>query len=250
MADTDTQRGFWRPGTVAAGVILLLVVLAGVVLVIVHTGRGGGGKASTAPRPPAVTTPSSTAMSASPTAAGSGCSVPAGSQAVPDVTPPGISWNLYQTVALPSSTTAGPTKVAGDVARCYAHSPLGALLAASQIQYRYLIAPDWKSVLAAQVVDNPGRAAYSKVRAANGNPGGNQPGDYDQLAGFKFVTYSPTQAVIEFVLKSSAGAMQAGTTTVNYVGGDWKLQLQPDGSDSPTLLPVASLVGYSVWAGV
>lgn len=64
------------------------------------------------------------------------------------------------------------------------------------------------------------------------------------------MTYSHTQAVIEFVLKSSAGAMQAGTTTVNYVDGDWQLQLQPDGSDSPTLLPVASLVGYSVWAGV
>lgn len=249
MADVDTEPGFWRPGTVAAGVVLLLVVLAGVVLVVVHTGGHSNGAQAPAPGNPAAV---STAASPTSTggSSGAGCSVPAGSQTVPEVTPQGITWNLYQTVALPTSSTAGPTVVAGDVARCYAHSPLGALLAASQIGSRYLLAPDWRPVLMAQVVDNAGRAAFIAAREKTTNPGGNQPGDYNQFAGFKFVTYNSSTAVIEFVTTSASGAMQATTTTVDYVDGDWKLVLQPDGGTSPNALPVTSLVGFSIWAGV
>lgn len=246
------EPGFWRPGTITAAVVLLLVVLAGGGLIVAHLNGG------TNPHPAAGSKPAGLppvaggghTSSPPPAAGGSGCSVPAGSQTVPAVTPQGISWNLYQTVALPTSSTAGPARIEGDVARCYAHSPLGALLAASQIQARYLLAPDWKSVLAAQVVDNPGRATFAAAREKITNTGGNQPGDYNQLAGFKFVTYSPTVAVIEFATKSSTDAMQATTTTVDYVDGDWKLELQHDGGTSPNALPVTSLVGFSIWAGV
>ncbi|MDQ6740765.1 MAG: hypothetical protein M3021_10505 [Actinomycetota bacterium] len=161
-----------------------------------------------------------------------------------------MNWQLYQTVALPYSTSYGPQHIEGDVARCYSHDPVGALFAASQIGARYLIAPNWQAVVSRQVVDNAGRTKFSSLRQAAGNPGGNQPGDYQQLSGFKFVTYSPSAAVVELVSKSSTGVMQATDATVEWIGDDWKLQLQLDGSESPSALPVSSLVGYSPWSGV
>jgi len=248
----EPHSGFWRPTTIGAGVVLLIVLL---LLGFVFFGNGNGKSGhSAASQPSSAPNASSTAGGARSTTTArttsSRCSLTAGNQAIPEVTPQGITWKLYQTVALPYSATAGPQIVNGDIARCYAHSPLGALIAASQIQARYLIAPDWRAVVAEQVMPGPGRSVYVTNRAKAGNPGGNQPGDYNQLAGFKFVTYSPAVAVIEFVSQATGGAMQAITATVDWSGGDWKLRLQPDGGESPNALPVTSLVGFSTWSGV
>lgn len=251
MEYQSEERGFWGPGTIAAGIILLLVIVAGGALVVLRTtsgkspssqrsvsqspGSGGGGRPSSA---------------SSVGSRGNGCSLPSGNQTVPQATPTGVTWQLYQTVAVPYSTTYGPQHINGDVARCYAHDPTGALIAASQIGARYLLAPNWRAVVNQQLVANAGRTKFIENRQAVGNPGGNQPGDYNQLSGFKFVTYSPSTAVIELVTQSSAGVMQATTATVVWVAGDWKLELQPDGGGSPSAFPVASLVGFTPWAGV
>ena len=175
-----------------------------------------------------------------------------GSQAVPQYAPQGVTWQLYQTVALPYSKTAGPMAVDGGVARCYAHDPLGALLAATEIPYRYLISPDWRQVVALEVMPGKGREAYTAERSKVANRGGNSQvsSNNNQLAGFKFVTYSPAIAVIEMASKNGQGALQAGPVTVVWSGGDWKLQLQPDGSSSPQQLPISSLVGFAAWGGV
>jgi hypothetical protein len=249
----EPRRSFWGRGTIAAGMLLLIVLLLLAYIVFDrngsnHTGTPTPSTASTATTGSADTdsTPSTTTGQTKPTS----CNLPDSDQSIPEVTPQGITWNLYQTVALPSSSTAGPEIVDGDIARCYAHTPLGALLAASQIPYRYLIAPNWRAVDLEQVMPGVGRDKFMAERAAADTNGGNQPGDYNQLAGFKFVTYSPAVAVIEMASKSDSGAMQAGAVTVDWSSGDWKLQLQPDGSSSPQELPITSLVGFSIWSGV
>lgn len=248
----DDHHGFWRPSTIAAGIILLLILLvAGLVIAIKVSGGHRHADTTPSPSPTVSSAPGSTSPGTARTSStGQTCNLPAGSQTVPDATPLGITWKIYQTVALPFSSKYGPEYVDGGVARCYAHNPTGALIAASQIPYRYLIAPDWRQVVNQQVVDNSGRSVYITNRAAASNQGGNQPGDYNQLAGFKFVDYSQSQAVIEFVSQSAQGVMQATTTTVDWVGGDWQLDLQPDGGPSPNALPVTSINGFSQWAGV
>ena len=249
----EPRRSFWGRGTIAAGVLLLIVLL---LLAYIVFGRNGSNHTSTpTPSSASTTTPGSPNTGSTPsTTAGqtkpTSCNLPDSDQTIPEVTPQGITWSLYQTVALPSSSTAGPEIVDGDIARCYAHTPTGALIAASQLSARYLIAPNWRAVVDQQVVPGVGRTTYIAERAQVSNQGGNQPGDYDQYAGFKFVTYSPAVAVIEFVARSDSGSMQATTSTVDWLSGDWKLQLQPNGSDSPNVLPVTSLVGYSTWSGV
>ena len=42
---------------------------------------------------------------------------------------------------------------------------------------------------------------------------------------------------------------QVTTTTVKWVHGDWRLELQPDGGPSPTAQTVPDLDGFVVWGG-
>jgi len=159
---------------------------------------------------------------------------------VEDQAPTGVQWRLYQGVALPFSRANGPGTVNGDVAAGYAHNPEGALLAATQIGVRYLVAPDWQAVTAASVAPGPGRASL-------GTP---TPGTYLQIAGYQFVTYTPQTAVVQLVSQASSGAYQVVTNTVAWSGGDWKLVLQANGSSSPTAQVVSSVAGFIVWGGV
>jgi hypothetical protein len=241
----EPHSGFWGRGTITAGIVVLIILL---LLGWVLWGRSNGTNASP-PRPSmSATQGSSTKGNGSGGTGGTtSCNLPAGDQTVPEATPQGINWQLYQTVAVPSSTADGPTVIDGDVARCYAHNPVGALLAESQISTRYLLAPDWQAVVNQQVVPNAGRAVYETNRAKVSTSAG---GTYNQLAGFKYVTYSPAVATIEIVTRSDSGVMQATTGTVEWLDGDWKLELQPNGGGSPNALPVSSLVGFSTWAGV
>jgi hypothetical protein len=247
MRPDGTGRSFWDRRTVSAGVVLALVVGLLIWLLVTRVGGTHHVVAPTTLRSPASSVATTVKHT---TSSGSACHVPTGSQAVPQYTPQGITWQLYQTVALPYSNTAGPMIVDGGVARCYAHDPLGALLAASQIPYRYLISPDWRQVVQLQVTPGKGRQVYVAERSKVTNASGNQPGEYNQLAGFKFVTYSPAVAVVEIVTKNGNGGLQAGPDTVEWSDGDWKLQLQPDGSSSAQELPVTSLVGFATWSGV
>ena len=256
----DEGRSPWtRPAFILSGAFLVVVVLLGLWLVASsgHGHRSGTGKAA-APtstgatsrtRPGAART---SVPTTAPRATASGCHLPAGSQDVLSVAPAGITWQLWQGIALPYSKTAGPELVQGDVARCYAHSPLGALLAAVQISYRFTVSSDWQPIVYEQVMSGPGRNALirmEKAAAKQPNPP-SPPGTYTQVAGFSFVTYTPEVAVIDIVSRSDNGVMQVGTYTVQWSNDDWKLMLQPDGSFTPPVQPVSSLVGYVEWGGV
>jgi hypothetical protein len=236
-----------RAWTTTAVVIVALIVLAAAVVVFATRDPDK--------RPPAAAPPSSRSAgpsSAGPSSAGTpGSPPPALDQTVPVSAPKGITWVLFQGVALPSSRAAGPTRVAGPVYAGYAHTPVGALIASAQIGARHLIAPgnDWRQVVAQQIVPTVGREAFITARAAVTTTDV-APGTYGQLAGFRFVTYSPDTAVIQFVTRFRNGNLQVSTTTVRWVNGDWKQVLQLDGSESPTVQHVSSLAGFVPWGGV
>jgi hypothetical protein len=44
--------------------------------------------------------------------------------------------------------------------------------------------------------------------------------------------------------------MSVVTETVRWVDGDWKLELQPDGSTTPSRQSVTSVAGFIPWGGV
>ncbi|MFF5265398.1 hypothetical protein ACFY4C_41500 [Actinomadura viridis] len=218
------------------GFLLAVVVLGAVVLVVTSREDSASGIG-----PPPAAPPS--------TATASGCRPTDTRHDIPAAAPPDLRWTLYKTVALPYSASAGPFVVDSEVARCYAHAPLGALVAGPQIWWRAGASPGWRKVLAHQLTGTAAaRNAY--VSQCTGKCGKDIPaGTYGQFAGFKFIAYTPSTAVIEIVGRLPSGRMNAFPLTLVWEG-DWKLQLQPDGISAGTARSITSLDGYVRWGGV
>jgi hypothetical protein len=245
-ADTGPadQQGRPRPGSVLAGAVAALI-LAGAGSVALFGGS------SSPPAAPA------TAGPAAPPATPSGAEPARPAELVnadgaePLLTAPPVTWQLFSGVALPYSPTAGPRSVDGPVYAGYQRSQAGALIAAAQLGTRYLLTPGdgWREVAERQVLPGVGRDVFVAARAQVDDldvP----PGTYGQLAGFRIVTFTPDVAVISFASRFSlTGQLQATTTTVKWTGGDWRLELQPDGGPSPTAQTVPDLDGFVVWGG-
>ena len=173
-------------------------------------------------------------------------------QSVPDSPPPGVTWQIIDTVALPFSAGAGPASVADGIPSGFAHTPTGALVAMVQIDFRHLIEPNFVAVTQADVANTPGRAKFFHLVEADRltNPPNPEPGTYLQLAGFQFVRYTTSTAVIQLLTARPDGSYQVSTLSVAWDGNDWQLVLQADGTDSPNQQIVSSPVGFVLWGGV
>ena len=225
----------------AGGVAVLLLLGAGA-----WTLRAGSGAAMTSPAPKASSIPALAPIHPTPGAAAS----PGVGGSDPLLRAPQVNWQLFSGVALPYSPTAGPLKHDGPVFSGFERSQAGALIAAAQLATRYLLTPGsgWRDVVARQVLPGTGRDAYLRVRAQV--EVNDPPGTYGQLAGFRIVAYTGDVAVIQQVSRFSyTGRLQVTTATVEWVGGDWRLELQPDGGSSPTAQAVPNLDGFVMWGG-
>src|SRR5437016_12522917 len=124
--ETENRGSPWtRPGfMLAGGFAALMVMLLVAVLVFTSGGNNGGnGQAQPNPTPPISTTQPSGV-------------VDDGQTSIPETPPADVTWQLYHTVALPVSRSAGPRVVTDSTAAHYAHTPTGALIAAAQITFR------------------------------------------------------------------------------------------------------------------
>jgi hypothetical protein len=218
---------------VAAGAFLAVIVVIALLVFL-----RGGDKATSTPAPGPAPGPSAPNP------------VPADT-AVP-TSPPPARWDLYRTVALPYSESAGPAVVNGPVASGFAHTPTGALLATVHAGYRKSLAlnSELPTVTTSMIQPGPGRDAYVQLRQQYPVTAPPAPGEATQLAGFRFVTYTLDTAVIQLVSRNVNGAFQMTTSTVAWDGSDWKLVLQANGADSPTAQRVPSLDGFVVWGGI
>ncbi|WP_030185957.1 hypothetical protein [Streptomyces sp. NRRL S-813] len=252
MADSGTRpasnepRSPWlRPGFVLAAAFLGFVAVIGAVIAVTSRTSGSNGGSTTTETTDARTADPSATMSANDSDA---CPELADQrQDVPTSAPKGVTWSLYDGVALPSSKESGPAVVGKDLARCYARTPVGALLATSQISVRYLAADDWLKVTRTQTVGK-GRDAYIAGRTkAHKTVPPEEGAAHGQIAGFRFVTYNDTTAVIETVWRFPDGRMQAATTTALWHDADWRLEYPAEPADP---VPVGSLAGYTEWGGM
>ncbi|MBO2455271.1 hypothetical protein J4573_49885 [Actinomadura barringtoniae] len=213
------------------------------VVVLGAAGCSGGGPEKTAT---ATTQPAPVAAAS---AAASSCHPNDPHQDLPRTAPRQVWWQRFKGVAVPFSPAVGPMQVKGDTARCYAHSPRGALIAAVQISVRLDRSTEWRGILEQQVVAGEGKTAYARARAS-------QPlvadGDAAQIAGFRIVSYTPDTAVVGTVSRDPARGTRtthtARTTTVKW-DGDWKLAPTTHGSTGSTPQVVKSLSAYVFWGG-
>jgi hypothetical protein len=202
------------------------------------------------------------AKSASPGAAVG--SVSQGQFPVPRVNLAGLRWYDFYGVELPFSAAAGPRAMSGGVAGGFAHTPLGALLAAVNIGVRanaqwgpriftavirgQVTGPDAATLLANC------QAAYDQASQSEGIAVGQPLGNVDVAEqAFRWVAYTPAAAIVDLV---SAGPASQGTTVrastqigLTWAGGDWKVIAPPGGDWGNSAAELASLTGYTLFPG-
>ena len=212
-------------------------------------------------RPPASRSPAATAPASPAGAAGPGSLV---QPQVPRVSLASVRWSGFYGVELPVSAQAGPYDTSGGMAAGFAHSPLGALLAAVNIGVRanaqwgpriftavirgQVTGPDAAALLAGC------QAAYDQAAQSAGVTGGQPLGTVDVTEqAFRWITYTPAAAILDLV---SAGPGSNGATVrasvqmdVVWDGGDWKVVAPPGGDWGNSAAELSSLAGYTVFPG-
>jgi hypothetical protein len=233
-----------------AAAVAAILVCAGLTFAL--TGR------PPAPRNPAVT---ATALASPAGTAGPGNQ---DQPQVPRVNLASVRWSSFYGVELPVSAQAGPFGTSGGIAAGFAHTPLGALLAAVNIGVRanaqwgprifgavirgQVTGPDAAALLAGC------QAAYDQT-AQSGQVAGGQPLGTVHVTeqAFRWITYTPAAAILDLV---SAGPGDGGATVrasvqmeVVWDGGDWKVVAPPGGDWGNSAAELSSLAGYTDFPG-
>lgn len=200
--------------------------------------------------PPSTSTPSTSgpATAAGPTppstSSASSCPQGAATDKIPSSAPAGVKWALEQGVALPESS-AGPHARTGDVRQCFEHSPTGALLAAATYAASTQL-PSREQLVALRVSPGPEKDAALRAVKSMGTVAAESNG---QIAAFRILSYSQSQAVVSVVLKKDAGRFAVVTYPMLWTAGDWLINGAPEGG-MPPAQPATDISGYIAWAGV
>jgi hypothetical protein len=206
----------------------------------------------------------SSAPASAPASAVTGASSGGQDQQAPTVNLAGLRWSDFYGVELPVSVQAGPRETSGGVAAGFAHSPLGALLAAVNIGVR--ANAQWgprilTTVIRRQVTGPDAAALLANCEAAYGQASqsrhvtdGQPLGTVDVTEeGFRWVAYTPAAAILDLVSAGpgSQGSTVRASTQVEAVwdGGDWKLVAPPGGDWGSAATGLSSLSGYTVFPG-
>ncbi len=250
------------PAWIGSAVLLGLVAVA-LVIVLINAATSPKPATPAAASPPGATPgagPSAGVATApggapAPTNAGqegrpAGCSTTGSDQTIPTSPPTGVTWSLASGVAVPSSAADGPKlRAPGGVGYCYSRTPLGAVLAASNLGMGTGPLQDiLKSSLEHSAVPNEyAQAATDPTSGGGGAP----PGDI-QLAGFRIITYSLEQASIalSYRVAGNTDSYSQLTFAMQWYEGDWRDVPQPGPSSAVTNGTVPTLAGSVPWAGV
>lgn len=237
-----TERGF-----ILSGALLGIGVLCGTLAVFTASGDEPEDAADPAAAGPAVAAPQlppAERCPAPPTPAAGAANSP----------PPDVSWTPYRGVFVPVSDASGPLAAHGDVARCFSHSPSGALLAAVHISARYAFAPDWRAIAEYQIVADPARnsAVERRAKAEQANGGARQglldPQKVRQVEGYQIVSYADEAATVRILTATpSGGPLMSSMYAMVWTDGDWKLQMQPSGSTSVSTQELPQAPEFTVW---
>ena len=209
-------------------------------------------------RPPASRAPATAATAPASPAGTAG----QGQPQVPRVSLASVRWRGFYGVELPVSAQAGPYGTRGGTAAGFAHTPLGALLAAVNIGVRanaqwgprifgavirgQVTGPDAAALLAGC------QAAYDQA-AQSGHIVGGQPLGTVHVTeqAFRWITYTPAAAILDLI---SAGPGSNGATVrasvqmeVVWDGGAWKVVAPPGGDWGNSAAELSSLAGYTAF---
>ncbi len=268
---TDDERWFggrrWT-GYFAVGFAVVLLLCVGILVLVRNGNPSASGQAVAAPSTAATsatlastgaasaTTPPSTGPSTnSPMSTATATAAVSSDVALPTAAPTGTTWQLVAGQALPSEQGVGPAHVQGYTASGYAHTPLGALYAAVNDFYRVPIAvtadADWQTPLKVMVVPGPGVNVLAALRKSlDPRPMGPEGAGINQLAAFKYVSFTASDAVIQLVVIDKNSSYHVATVPMRWSSNDWRVVMTSDGTIGGADTTVDSLSGYVTWQGV
>ena len=232
------DRPFWQQrGWQFSAFFLALVVCAGVVTLV----SGGPDADDRAGR--AAAGPLSSGVGPDGSRPG-GCRSDDSDQEPPAGPPKDVTWQPLNGGKVPLSASAGPLLTSGPLLWCFAHTPMGAVMAANVIP-RQMSGSDWETVTEQQVVPGVSREIFVAMRSSDRGA----PPQYvsRSLAGFMLMTYSPDEATVRLLIKDTASAYGVADYTVAWDGGDWKVRPLSDGNLHTPVKPVAANGGFVMW---
>lgn len=161
---------------------------------------------------------------------------------------PKATWRLAGAIAAPHVEGAGPGKVDADgFGWCHARTPTGAVVAAVEVLPFTATNELRIKSLEKSAAPGPGRdAALKEQRSGAGEEVPS--GESIQIAGFRVVSYSDTEAIVD-VAAESDGRYFSQTVSLRWVGGDWKYRLSDTGDFTSRVREVPNLSSYVEWSG-
>ena len=174
-----------------------------------------------------------------------GCRTDDSADAKPTASPDDIEWRQVGVARVPVSPSAGPIRSDGPLMWCFAHTPMGAVMAAHIIP-THMSGSDWRSVTQQQVVAGPGRDIFVAQRSTvpQTAQNGSAVGSY---AGFALASYSPDAAKVQLLIKNGSGGYGSTFVAVKWDGGDWKVQPKSNGSLYTSMTTVMGNAGFIMW---
>ena len=247
--DNDQPGSPWSSTRVQfSALFVLMLFVVGIAIAIFHHGSSAKNAPTNDAKGGAQTSLAGTTTSAA--ANPEGCSLPTGSQEAPSTLPPaGVTWNVVGSMNVPQSGSLGPQRTKDGLRVCFAHSPSGALLAAMNYYAEGTSSTVTGRQLAEQLMVNvpkallaqSGNGASGELEQAAGGP--------VQIAGYKFDSYSPSQATYDVVIQGPQGALESITTTMIWTGQDWRYSWPTGGDPSMEVLQERTLTApYVVWS--
>jgi len=231
--ETAGERSPWsRPSVLLSGAFLLALVLFGVIVTVIGADSGRGPAhtpttRTTAARPAAPSTPVSTGA----------CSLSAGAQTVPTTSPPPARWATVGSMQVPQNPTMyGPERSHGPWQTCFAHNPSGALLAAMNLWAEGTAVPPGE--LFARLAVGAPKDLGSNEQLDSGGP--------IQFAGYRYDSYTRSDAQVAIVFQGPEGKLLAVVTSMVWRDGDWKYLFPAAGT--PAMQVISDLTGYVPWS--
>ncbi|MET8180106.1 hypothetical protein [Streptomyces sp. NPDC005336] len=233
------QRGW----LISAGFLLAMLGLAGVAAL---SDVGDSGKSSDTQHsasPSAIPSKSSESRSGSKRPAG--CRTDDSDQDKPTKPPADMRWKNIGSETVPTSPTAGPLKYNEPIWSCFAHTPMGAVMAVHSI-IQHIPYAGWRELAEEQMAAGEGRDAFLRKRAKEEDRPLSAPSQGSQYAGFSVLAYSKKQASIVILMKFSEVYFTL-PVDAKWQDGDWQLVLRKDGSYSPDPTMVNGTNGFVMW---
>ncbi|MGW1505620.1 hypothetical protein ACWDGI_43175 [Streptomyces sp. NPDC001220] len=239
---SEESGPYWkqRSWQASAGFLALVVVLG--VITTVTSGSGSGDDA----KAPASKGPLSGTVTIKDGRPGGCRTDDSAGDAIPPSVPKDISWRTLDVGRVPVSASAGPTRIQGAVWWCFAHTPMGAVLAATDIPTQ-MSGTQWRTVTDQQVVAGQERELFVFQRTAVPDTAGSDSAPTtSSYAGFQVTSYTSAAASVVLLIKNDQGYAKT-TVYVRWSGGDWKIQPDSSGSLYSPLASEQSAVGYTLW---